>query len=860
MQSSICRVSLFLALALGFACDQGAGTSAVVLGPREAVTFDARGALPASGASASSLLLTAQIGDTLGAALGGFGALAGVASPGGPQAASSSLSFTLPCRGSGIAEVTRNGDRFRLRLRDCMGVRPGDVPASGTITADITYASLDGLFISGDGRLDLTLRTGAQLTGSFSITVDFARRFTVYVDLGDGNDEDTLEMTMPDGRTVRLGCIDIEMMFEEAAGGLRLTRIAPFAVAARMNDAGDGEKVFTINDYANRNRFGDHINFRHADGLPWRGTLSMSSGDHSEDDGRTGTCRNFGTEGDGSYVLATFAPDGCVTIEGLDSESGAIEIESSWQQMLAGDYTGGGCNPDPQPPPPDEPPTLEEDSRLNQFVMATSPSAPGSTLEVRVSPDGTRWASPVHPLMLECNQPIEVHHNIGPGLASTPTHYLAAAYDVNGTLYFSKSRNGINWEPAQASIAVPLEDLAAGSRPSVVYDRETGIWYAVVATYGGGIVPYALSFLDLDGVGSALSQVPIDIRSKTGVHVTYTGVPNREYMLSATNGTPKRTGLDFYTEIPFPDGRSYGSNPGIGGSDPVPTIGAAAGSGTLQQIHVVTNNDRTESGGGDDDLTSGENTLWEYDAPRDEWTLLFSLREAGVSHEGAGVAGVSTDMIIASPGVQSTDVWFITTDERLGRPVVEYVEVKTGSIQSPAVAYGPAHGRRMMTPCCLADDPACDDADALRDLFMRFRSFKRVNPPDLGDFDAAEDVSLSASLHARSGAVSLELDADEDTPGVQEVVVLDATLNQSHLFNEGRPGESLPALDDALMQPGEWVTVTLTGSDGPSTVEISYEELVAPQGAGNAKQTRTLYADGQPAYQLIYDASTDPAQ
>ena len=57
---------------------------------------------------------------------------------------------------------------------------------------------------------------------------------------------------------------------------------------------------------------------------------------------------------------------------------------------------------------------------------------------------------------------------------------------------------------------------------------------------------------------------------------------------------------------------------------------------------------------------------------------------------------------------------------------------------------------------------------------------------------------------------------------------------------------------------GVCVTVTLTGSgNDPTSVDITYAELAAPQGAGNTKNTHTFYEDGSFGYQLIYDATVE---
>lgn len=114
-------------------------------------------------------------------------------------------------------------------------------------------------------------------------------------------------------------------------------------------------------------------------------------------------------------------------------------------------------------------------------------------------------------------------------------------------------------------------------------------------------------------------------------------------------------------------------------------------------------------------------------------------------------------------------------------------------------------------------------------------------------------------FHSKLGALKKQFDADPQTPGVQGLVVSNATLNQGHQFNEGNPGASLPTFDAAIL-PDDVVTVSLTGSEaGPSSVVIPFEQLAAPQGA-NSKNTRTVDELGQPIYQLEYDSSARPQE
>jgi hypothetical protein len=227
---------------------------------------------------------------------------------------------------------------------------------------------------------------------------------------------------------------------------------------------------------------------------------------------------------------------------------------------------------------------------------------------------------------------------------------------------------------------------------------------------------------------------------------------------------------------------------------------------------------------------------------------LVTLPQARVDHEGAAVAGVRSNMVVASPGpLGYTDVWHLEED-RLGVLRAETRAIPTRSIKAPAVAFGTPNGGEPLADVCLGDD-----RDLIK-VFLRFRSFRRAVPPDLGNLDDSEDVELAVVHEDRFGGIAQEYDADPSAEGAQVKVVRDATKNQSHNFNEGEPGTGWPELT-LLMQPGEVVRVRLTGDDGPTTVEITQQELAAPQGAGNAKSTLTRDEDDQPGYQLIYDAN-----
>lgn len=490
-----------------------------------------------------------------------------------------------------------------------------------------------------------------------------------------------------------------------------------------------------------------------------------------------------------------------------------------------------------------------------RFVMASIPNAtpglPYPTLEVRVSPDGERWSAPSYPLTSSCGVPIPVDWNIAPGLAANANHYLVAAYGANGHLYFSKSRNGVEWQTALGTTSAE-PGLTSESRPSVVYDYDERVWYALMVTESSIPGKHSVSFMDLDGVTTQFARVPLvgfdSVRSPSIVH---TGIPDKRYIASRSFrgggvGQPPEMSFRFYESLPF--GFIVNSYPSFHQGLSFETSAASTLSGKLTQVFLATSHDVQAASRNGEPLSTGLNRVWELDPSTDEWSLSFELGDAAPGHEGPSLAGVGTNMVVGSPGPSgTTDVWHVWEDE-LGILRAQHRDVGTRSIKQVGLAFGPRNGRTELPNVCSGGgDP---DEDPLKHVFLRFRWFKRTIPPSLGDFDDSEDVVLAVAHETQTGYI--------DRRSVIGFVG-EATKNQGHDFNEGNRSDDLPSLE-ILMQPNEVVTVTLKGDDGPSTVSLTYEELAASQPGGNAKVAHTRDAAGTPMYQLRYDASVTSAQ
>ena len=485
-----------------------------------------------------------------------------------------------------------------------------------------------------------------------------------------------------------------------------------------------------------------------------------------------------------------------------------------------------------------------------RFVMATVTSNQGALnrVEVRVSSDGETWSAPSYPLTLDCDVPVPVDSRISPALGVTPSHYLVAAYDQAGALYVSKSRDGVIWTPAEVATTVRAEGLSSDSRPSVVYDRDERAWVAILSTFDGGD-PYQPSFGYLDGPIAGVRDTILDWAPSRGTAIAYTGVPGARYIVAHTQRGKVNNAI--YDGLDSPPAIQLATSPD---GTRVTTGGSPWITSTLSQVWLATSHDvqvpTPDPDDGGDLVTRGRNEVWEYDFESDSWDRAFYVDDASPSHEGPSVAGVRTNMVLTSPGPnKTTDVWHIAPD-RIDVLRAEHQVIRTRSNKPAAIVFGPKFAGGQLRNLC------GDPDERLLDVFLRFRSFKNLIAPDLGDFDDSEDVTLEIAHKTRLGFIDRKYDADPTTEEIEVLVVRDATKNQSHNFNEGEPGSSWPELR-FRMQPDEVVTVTLTGDEGETTVDLTYAELAAPQGAGNTKNTRTRYEDGSFGYQLIYDATVE---
>lgn len=481
-----------------------------------------------------------------------------------------------------------------------------------------------------------------------------------------------------------------------------------------------------------------------------------------------------------------------------------------------------------------------------RFVMAyvpnSTPGLPYPTLEVRVSPDGEHWSAPTHPLTADCGVPIPVNWNIAPGLAANANHYLVAAYGANGHLYFSKSRNGVEWQAAMGT-TWEQSGLTSESRPSVVYDYDDEVWYALMVTESSN--GHSVSLMDLDGVTTQFAHVPlVNFDSMRSPSIVHTGVAGKRYVAvrSFPNGwsQPPEHSFRFYEALPFDvAGVSF---PLLQKGFSFETSVSTMLSGNLGQIFMATSHDVPAGS-----LTTGRNRVWELDPSTEEWSFLVELGRAAPSHEGAALAGVRSHMVVGSPDRNgNTDLWHVSEDD-LGVMRAHHQPIDTRSIKPVGLAFGPKNGRAPLPNECSA---GADHEDPLRSVFLRFRWFKRTIPSSLGDFEESEDVVLAVAHKTGTGFVDQE---------GQIGFVSGATKNQGHDFNEGDRTADLPSWD-ILMQPGEVVTITMKGDDGSSTVDITYDELATLQPGGVAKTTHTRHANGVAAYQVRYDAGVSKAQ
>jgi hypothetical protein len=242
------------------------------------------------------------------------------------------------CPGGGLADLTGTievGQEVQLVFNDCVGSPFGAGSVSGEITLAIEEGTNFDFFLGGPiyattvVRLDIS---GGMLEGGFDTFAEASAGLAmINLRLGNQLDSDLLTWS-GDGQGLQLGCFDILLRIQSPSGF-----VLPLGVA---NLAG---QIYTINDYTASSP--PRIDFD-ANGVPRAGDMNFRSGDRSaaEGSGRSGLCEEFIgiPDGDNSRADALFSAGGCIDIDGVDKNNDPFQNSTSWDKLLARDFTEGG--------------------------------------------------------------------------------------------------------------------------------------------------------------------------------------------------------------------------------------------------------------------------------------------------------------------------------------------------------------------------------------------------------------------------------------------------------------------------------------------------------------------------------------
>lgn len=297
-------------------------------GPATAASFDAEKSLEVGPTAAGSVAIGVRMGSIVSNVLSTLGS--------GLLAATPNVTRKIVVPGfcsTGTADVTvqppltgmlQSGDVVTLDLQDCAGSPISTDAANGTIVLEMLDVSgglpVIGGILEANATLDFTIAPDTAITGSFGVDANLPNFTLANLTLGSRSPNDLITVTEGFFRA-EFACFDIFQRVGLAGPGIEFFR--PLGVLKQ------GTEVFTMNDY---DETPPNIGFTFAgfDATPQSGSLTLDSGDMSG-----GLCGVFGapTPND-SFVTATFTGDGCVSLDGTDTEGTPFSLVTTWGDWL----------------------------------------------------------------------------------------------------------------------------------------------------------------------------------------------------------------------------------------------------------------------------------------------------------------------------------------------------------------------------------------------------------------------------------------------------------------------------------------------------------------------------------------------
>ena len=334
-----------------------------------------------------------------------------------------------------------------LTLAECAGSVLARGPVSGSITWSIESVTEDpqsGVSIEGTTDVMLLVTTSpdtrADVTGAFEVFAQVSAGFVgsggsegdggIAFRFGAQLDDDLItisEVAQDAGQALRFGCFDVDLVLSR----LEPDQIAPLGA---VDLAG---QVYTMNDYA---QMPSSIVFDET-GVPSAGDLGLFSGDRSDaGEERSEPCFEA-SDGDSSTVTSTFFEGGCIDLNGVDAEEQLFHSSTTWDRLLAGDFTEDPNGPCGGGTPCGEVPAgafvIADSDFLDSNWEAEAVSTPGAVVEwliVRETSGGLG------------NSPYRnMTHSIGPATDCGASCLLAVFHKTLAASYRPSEQGAINY-------------------------------------------------------------------------------------------------------------------------------------------------------------------------------------------------------------------------------------------------------------------------------------------------------------------------------------------------------------------------------------------------------------------------------
>lgn len=437
----------------------GAGTGGTAGGggggEPTALAIDAATAIPTAGAAAAVVAFGAQLGATLSAVFE-----AAASAP--PEAEAVALKVLIPfdlsdlcTTGTATGEwddldgdfAISDGDEVTLTLNACAGSPLASEAATGSVEA----------VIGGDGSISITIASTPEtnITGSFAVAVDAPGLSQVDLTLGARRSEDVITVTRGTQR-IEVSCFEISQTVFPLQGA-----IESFAPIGTVDVNG---QFFTLNSYA---MDAPEIDFTGS--VPTSGSLRTASGVSPD-----APCFDGTPAGDGSFVSATFAGGGNVTLDGRDAAGNAFSCMTTWDQLLDLEFiTSGEVCGESMPPEACMEPTgatvviADADFDDADWTLSVAQNPPAGGATVNTDPTGQQASGGLEGSAYRSM----VHEITNPDIGEDPgctaescsygivvTHeYLQGSYTpaTDGPLaYIDYSESHIITEPAFTNAAV----------------------------------------------------------------------------------------------------------------------------------------------------------------------------------------------------------------------------------------------------------------------------------------------------------------------------------------------------------------------------------------------------------------------